>query len=75
MQFQKEVTMSVFEEIDSKILEEIVLHFKSSTSYLDTLPISFFKSVLYCLEGDLLEVVNALTYFWDFSKLPDKCSC
>ncbi len=59
MQFQKEVTMSVFEEIDSKILEEIVLHFKSSTSYLDTLPISFFKSVLYCLEGDLLEVVNA----------------
>ncbi len=69
-QFQKEVTMSVFKEIDSKILEEIetswmeqileeiVLHLKSSTCYLDTLPTSFFKSVLNCLEADLLEVVN-----------------
>ncbi len=57
-QFQK-VTMSVFEEIDSKILEEIVQHLKSSTCYLDTLPTSFFKSVLNCLEADLLEVVNA----------------
>ncbi len=62
-QFQKEVTMSVFKEIDSKILEEIetswmeeileeiVLHLKSSTCYLDTLPTSFFKA-------DLLEVVK-----------------
>ncbi len=58
-QFQKEVTMSVFEEIDSKILEEIVLHLKPSTSSFDTLPTSFFKSVLICLEADLLEVVNA----------------
>ncbi len=69
-QFQKEVTMSVFKEIDSKILEEIetswmeeileeiVLHLKSSTCYLDTLPTSFFKSVLNCLEADLLEVVK-----------------
>ncbi len=57
-QFQKEVTMSVFEAIDSKILEEIVQHLKSSTCYLDTLPTSFFKSVLNCLEADLLEVVN-----------------
>ncbi len=40
-QFQKEVTMSVFEAIDSKILEEIVQHLKSSTCYLDTLPTSF----------------------------------
>ncbi len=58
-QYQKEVTMSVFEEIDSKILKEIVQHLKSSTCYLDTLPTSFFKSVLNCLESDLLEVVNA----------------
>ncbi len=50
--------MSVFETIDSKILEEIVQHLKSSTCYLDTLPTSFFKSVLNCLEADLLEVVN-----------------
>ncbi len=57
-QSQKEVTMSVFETIDSKILEEIVQHLKSSTCYLDTLPTSFFKSVLNCLEADLLEVVN-----------------
>ncbi len=57
-QFHKEVTMSVFEEIDSKILEEIVLHLKSSTCYLDTLLTSYFKSVLNCLEADLLEVVN-----------------
>ncbi len=57
-QSQKEVTMSVFETIDSKILEEIVQHLKSSTCYLDTLPTSFFKSVLNCLEVDLLEVVN-----------------
>ncbi len=58
-QFQKEVTMSVFEEIDSKMLEEIILHLKSSTCSLDTLLTSFFKSVLNCLEADLLEVVNA----------------
>ncbi len=57
-QSQKEVTMSVFETIDSKILEEIVQHLKSSTCYLDTLPTSFFKSVLNSLEVDLLEVVN-----------------
>ncbi len=57
--FQKVVTMSVFEEIDSIILEEIVLHLKSSTCPLNTLPRSFFKSVLNCLEADLLEVVNA----------------
>ncbi len=50
--------MSVFEAIDSKILEEIVQHLKSSTCYLDTLPTSFLKSVLNCLEADLLEVVN-----------------
>ncbi len=42
-QSQKEVTMSVFETIDSKILEEIVQHLKSSTCYLDTLPTSFFQ--------------------------------
>ncbi len=57
-QSQKEVTMSVFKTIDSKILEEIVQHLKSSTCYLDTLPTSFFKSVLNHLEADLLEVVN-----------------
>ncbi len=51
--------MSVFEEIDSIILEEIVLHLKSSTCPLNTLPRSFFKSVLNCLEVDLLEVVKA----------------
>ncbi len=56
-QYQKEVTMSVFKTIDSSILEEIV-QLKSSTCYLDTLPTSFFKSVLNCLEADLLEVVN-----------------
>ncbi len=55
-QFQKEVTMSVFEEIDSNILEEIVQHLKSSSCYLDSLPTSFFQN---CLEADLLEVVNA----------------
>ncbi len=58
-QFQKEVNISVFEAIDSKILEEIVQHLKSSTCYLDTLPTSFFKSVFNCLEADLLKVVNA----------------
>uniref|UniRef100_A0A8C2F867 Reverse transcriptase domain-containing protein n=1 Tax=Cyprinus carpio TaxID=7962 RepID=A0A8C2F867_CYPCA len=57
-QYQKD-TMSIFEAIDSKILEEIVQHLKSSTCYLDTLPTCFFKSVLNCLEADLLEVVNA----------------
>ncbi len=50
--------MSGFKTIDSKILEEKVQHLKSSTCYLDTLPTSFFKSVLNCLEADLLEVVN-----------------
>ncbi len=42
-QFQKEVTMSVFDAIDSTIWEEIVQHFKSSTCYLDTPPTSFFQ--------------------------------
>ncbi len=56
-QFKNEVTMSVFEAIDSKILEEIVQHLKLSTCYLDTLPTYFFKSVFNCLEVDLLEVV------------------
>ncbi len=50
--------LSIFEAIESNILEEIVQHLKSSTCYLDTLPTSFFKSVLNCLEADLLEVVN-----------------
>ncbi len=50
--------MFVFEEIDSNILEEIVLHLKSSTCYIDILPTSFFKSVLHCLEVDLFEVVK-----------------
>ncbi len=59
LQFQKVVAMSVFKEIDSKILEEIVLHLKSSTCSLDTLLTSFFKSLINCLEADLLEVVNA----------------
>ncbi len=45
-QSQKEVTMSVFETTDSKILEEIVQHLKSSTCYLDTLPTSFSKMCL-----------------------------
>ncbi len=58
-QSQKEVTMSIFEAIESNILEEIVQHLKSSTCYLETLSTSFFKSVLNCLEADLLEVVNA----------------
>ncbi len=40
-QSQKEVTMSVFEEIDN-ILEEIV-HLHLSTCSLDTLPTSFFQ--------------------------------
>ncbi len=57
-QSQKEVTMSVFKTIDSKILDEMVQHLKSSTCYLDTLPTYFFKSVLNCLEADLIEVVN-----------------
>ncbi len=57
--FKKKFTMSVSEAIYSKILEEIEQHLKSSTCYLDTLPTSFFKSVLNCLEADLLEVVNA----------------
>ncbi len=56
--------MSVSEEIDSNILEEIVQHLKSSTCYLDSLPTSFSKSVLKCLEADLLEVVNTSLLSW-----------
>ena len=56
---EKVVTMSDFEEIDGKILEETVQHLKTSTCTLDTLPTSFFKSVLNCLDADLLEVVNS----------------
>ncbi len=67
-QFQNEVTMSAFEAIDSKYLEEIVQHLKSSTCYLDTLPTSFFKSVFNCLEADLLEVVNTSLLYGTFPK-------
>ncbi len=56
--------MSVFEAIDGNILEEIEQHLKSSTCYLDSLPTSFFKSVLNCL--DLLEVVNASLFSGTF---------
>ncbi len=51
--------MSVFEAIDSNILEEIAHNIKSSTCYLGTLPTSFFKSVFNCFEADILEVVNS----------------
>ncbi len=40
-------------------MEEIVLHLKLSTCSLDTLPTHFSKSVLNCLEADLLEEANA----------------
>ncbi len=59
--------MFVFEAIESRILEKIVQHFKSSTCYLDTLPTSLFKSVLNCLEADLLEVVNVSLLSGTFS--------
>ncbi len=62
--------MSVFEEIDSNILEEIVLHLKSSTCYLDTLLTSFFKSVFNCLDADLSEVVNASLISGTFQTFP-----
>ncbi len=51
--------MSVFEEIDSNILEEIVLHLKSSMLSWHILHI-FFSSVLNCLEADLLVVNTSL---------------
>ncbi len=63
---QKKVTMSVFKTIDSKILEEIVQHLKSSTCYLDTLPTSFFKSVLKLFRSRSLRSGEHLTSFWDF---------
>ncbi|XDV11838.1 hypothetical protein PO909_000647 [Leuciscus waleckii] len=56
---EKVVTLSDFNKIDGKILVETVQHLKTSTCALDTLPTSFFKSVLNSLEADLLEVVNA----------------
>ncbi len=40
----KKKWLSVFEEIDSKNLEEIVLYLKSSICWLDTLPTSFFQN-------------------------------
>jgi len=55
--------MSDFEEIDGKILEEFVQHFKTSTCTLDTLPTSFFN----CFEADLLELVNASLLSGSFS--------
>jgi len=44
--------MSVFKEIEGTILEETIQDLKTSTCVLDTLPISFFKSVLNHLEAD-----------------------
>jgi len=63
---EKVVTMSNFEEIDSTILVETIHHLKTSTCAIDTLPISFFKSVLHSLEADLLQVVNASLHTGSF---------
>ncbi len=68
-QSQKEVTMSVFKTIDSKILEGIVQHLKSSTCYLDTLPTSFFKSVLNCLEADIFSILSAYYHLKNIARI------
>ncbi len=60
--------MSALEAIDSNILEEIEQHLKSSPCYLGTLPTYFFKSVLNCLEVDLLEAVTPQLFLGLFQK-------
>jgi len=74
---EKMVTMSVFEETEGIILEETVLHLKTSTCALEALPTSFFKSVLNSFrpsEADLLEVVSASLLSRSFPKLSENCN-
>jgi len=74
---EKMVTMSVFEETEGIILEETVLHLKTSTCALEALPTSFFKSVLNSFrpsEADLLEEVSASLLSRSFPKLSENCN-
>lgn len=48
-----------FSAIDIHTLEKTVSQLNSSTCCLDTLPTSFFKSVLSCLASELLQIVNS----------------
>ncbi|XP_072247605.1 uncharacterized protein [Leuresthes tenuis] len=51
-------TMTLFQPINSKDLEDILRHLKSSSCCLDILPTGFFKGVSKTLESDLLLIVN-----------------
>lgn len=57
---QKKVlnTMSEFTPVDYQTLKEIVQTLSTSTSQLDTLPTSFFKSVLHLLAPNILQIIN-----------------
>jgi len=64
--------MSVFEEIKGKVLEETVQRLKTST--LDT-PASFFQKCVKQLISRSPRSGKCLTSLWEFSKLPENCSC
>lgn len=51
-------TMTQFNRINHKILEDIIEHLKSSSCCLDILPTNFFKRVYDCLASDLLLITN-----------------
>lgn len=50
--------MSDFSLIDMDTLVKIIQNLSSSTSVLDTLPTRFFKSVLYLIIPDVLQIIN-----------------
>ncbi|CAJ1082756.1 hypothetical protein KUCAC02_009465 [Xyrichtys novacula] len=51
-------SMTQFNPINIKTLEDIILNLNSSTCCLDILPTGFFKTVSNCMASDLLQIVN-----------------
>ena len=52
------ITMTQFNTIDYKTLDEIMSHLKPSTCALDVLPTSFFKNVFNCFASELIQIIN-----------------
>ena len=51
-------TLTQFDPINDKNLQDIIQHLKSSSCSLDILPAGFFKKVSDCMIPDLLQIVN-----------------
>ncbi len=69
LQFQKKWLCLFLKKLIAKFLKKKYCTLNRQPVLLTHFPHLFFKSVLNCLEADLFEVL------YDFSKLPENCSC